>query len=409
MTMTSGGAIADQPARAASETRLSVLIADDEPLVAELIALQLQKIGYRTRTVGDGRAALAAIAAGGIDVLITDWQMPELDGIGLARALRADPPDHYLHIIMMTTPAGQRTVQSALEVEVDTFLYKPVDPVALELTLGSAQRIVMLEQNLRRQNDALATANLRTQKAYDSLKADLDAAADNQRRILPAARLDGGFRHAGLYLPCHDLGGDSYGVLDLGADRHLFFLVDVCGHGVQAALHSFLIHHRLAAMAPDTPEALAAAAAELNALALREGDDSYFTMVAGIVETRERRVWLLRAGHPRPLLVGNGEVQAFDEGGPPIGLLPSLDYPVTPIAFADGQRLLLYSDGITECADRSGTRLGQDGLARLALDHVDRPLDGFLTALESHLVADYCGADSFEDDLSMLVLELSAS
>ena len=397
------GMIDDLPPSAMIDTRLKVLIADDDALLAELIAMQIEQIGCHVRCVGNGRAALAAIGEGDVDVLVTDWQMPELDGLGLARALRANPPGHYLHIIMMTARGGQQA--AALEVEVDAFLAKPVDPTALEITLRSAQRIVQLERRLRRRNRHLAAANVRTREAYRRLKTDLDAAAVTQRHILPTPRLGGAFRHAGLYLPCYDLGGDSYGVIDLGRGKYLFFLVDVCGHGVQAALRSFRIHHQLAAMAPDTPGALSAAAAELNSLALREDDDSYFTMVCGIVETERQCAWLLRAGHPRPLLLDGEQVTALDDGGPPIGLLPSIAWPVSRLPLSAGQRLLIYSDGITECADSTGRRLGQNGLSQLAATHSGMPLDAFVASLEAHLVAGYRGPRGFEDDLSMLALE----
>lgn len=387
---------------------LKVLIADDDELLSEMMALQLIEADCNVRCVGNGRQALAAIEEESFDVLITDWQMPELDGIGLVSRLRAYPPSNYLHIIMMTTRAAQRTVQAALAVEVDTFLYKPVDPTALELALGSARRIVSLEERLRRRNRHLAAAHARTREAYDRIKNDLSAAASVQRDILPLSRLTGGFRHAGLFLPCYDLGGDSYNVVDLGQGRMMFFLIDVCGHGVQAALRSFLIHHRLSALAPATPEELGTLALHLNDLALREGGDSYFTMVCGIVDSNDQSAWVLRAGHPFPLVLDRGGVTQLEEGGPPIGLLPGISHPVDRVDLSGGQRLVLYSDGILDCRDRQGRRLGQEGLNALTVSHKNDPLDPFVEGLKEHLLRHYRGPRGFEDDLSLLVLECAS-
>lgn len=387
---------------------LTILIADDDELLSEMMALQLTEAGCEAHCVSNGRQALEAIEEGSFDVLITDWQMPDLDGIGLVRHLRAHPPGNYLHIVMMTTRAAQRTVQAALAVEVDAFLYKPVDPTQLEFALGSARRIVSLEQRLRRRNRHLTAAHARTREAYDRIKKDLDAAAAVQRDILPVPRFSGDFRHAGMFLPCYDLGGDSYNVVELGQGRFLFFLVDVCGHGVQAALTSFLIHHRLSALAPTTPDELCSAAIHLNELAMREGGDSYFTMVCGLLDSREQSAWLLRAGHPFPLVLDGDRIIEMDDGGPPIGLLPSISHPVNRVDLSGGQRLLLYSDGIPDCVDREGQRLGQAGLQALAAEHESRPLDTFVESLERHLIAHYHGPGGFEDDLSLLAIECAS-
>ncbi|MFC3423018.1 PP2C family protein-serine/threonine phosphatase [Rhizorhabdus histidinilytica] len=395
----------DRPRAVTLDTPLRILIADDDELLSEMMTLQLAEAGCEVHCVADGRLALAAIEDSSFDVLITDWQMPNLDGINLVRHLRTYPPSNYMHIIMMTTRAAQRTVQEALAVEVDAFLYKPIDQTQLELGLGSARRIVSLERRLRRRNHHLAAAHARTREAYDRIKKDLDAAAEVQRGILPQPNLSGDFRHAAMFLPCYDLGGDSYNVVALGEDKYLFFLVDVCGHGVQAALRSFLIHHQLSALAPATPEELTAAALQLNELAVRDGGDSYFTMVCGILDCRDQSAWLLRAGHPFPLILDGDAAIELDDGGPPIGLLPSISHPVNRVDLSGGRRLLLYSDGIPDCADQSGQHLGQAGLQALAVANGHKPLGEFVASLERHLVSNYRGARGFEDDLSLLAIE----
>lgn len=384
---------------------LRILLAEDDMLLAEMLTLQLTEAGCQVRCVPDGRAALAAIAAERFDVLLTDWQMPELDGMALAAYLRAHPPEHYLHIIMMTTQAAQRTVQAALEVEVDAFLHKPVDPLQLELALGSARRIVSLEGRLRRRARHLAAAHGRTREAYARLKQDLDSAASVQRNILPAPRLTGPVRHAAMFLPCYDLGGDSYDMIDLGEGKFLFFLIDVCGHGVQAALRSFLVHHRLAALAPATPDALRHAASDLNDLSIRESGDSYFTMVCGIVDAARGSVSLLRAGHPFPFLVGPDAVVELSNGGPPIGLLPAVSHSVDEFPLLPGQRLILYSDGVTDCPTQSGGCMGEEGLCAHALASAGLPLADYVASLHHLLVTSNKRRRGFEDDLTLLAIE----
>jgi CheY-like chemotaxis protein len=84
---------------------LDVLIADDDDLIIDLLTVLVEGMGCRVMSAPDGRAALEMLKAGRFDVLISDWQMPGLDGIGLVRAARRETRDDHLHIIRGTNHA----------------------------------------------------------------------------------------------------------------------------------------------------------------------------------------------------------------------------------------------------------------------------------------------------------------
>ncbi len=262
--------VGDVPAEV--QRPLCVLVAEDDPLVADYLAMAVEELGCRAEAVPNGQAALERLLAEPFDVLISDWMMPQMDGVELIRRARAEQSS-YLHIIMMTARGEERSIRTALEAGADDFLYKPFEDIQIELGIAAARRVVALQRRLERRNRHLAAAHERTRQAYRQLKLDLAAAGEMQRRLLPKPKLDGPLRYASSFRPSLDIGGDSLGAVPLRNGRTLFFNIDVSGHGVPAALNSFALHTRLTQLRPKDPSDLPQVAAQLNGeLLSQEGE-----------------------------------------------------------------------------------------------------------------------------------------
>lgn len=388
-----------------SRSTLSVLIVDDDELMTEFLSLTLeQQRGCSTTCVGSGEAAMAALGTSNFDLLITDWQMPGMDGMELVRRARLQRnPESHLHIAMMTARDDAEVIRRALKAGVDDFLLKPIDPVQLELAIASARRNHHLHRRLRRRAMLLAAAHRRASEALARVQVDLDAAAVLHERLLPQAGTMNGLRLDRLYRPAASLGGDTMGAVPLPPGGVLFFLLDVCGHGVPTALESFHLHHRLAGLRPNDPERLAAAAATLNREIAEREDGSYATMVAGIAWPERGEGWLVRAGHPPPLLAAQGTCKALDEGGGlPLGWVADAQYAPVRFPLERGARLAVYSDGLSECADTAGVMFGPERLAELVAS-LGRTPSEVIVAVERTLAARAVGG--FADDVSLLLLE----
>ncbi len=110
---------------------LSVLIADDEPHVVELVRVTLEDDRVRVFEAADGQTALAVAEALAIDLVLLDVHLPDLSGLEVCRALRANPRSATARIVMLTAAAQQDDVMRGLAAGADDYLTKPFSPVRL--------------------------------------------------------------------------------------------------------------------------------------------------------------------------------------------------------------------------------------------------------------------------------------
>jgi serine phosphatase RsbU (regulator of sigma subunit) len=245
----------------------------------------------------------------------------------------------------------------------------------------------------------------RLKDAYRSMREDLRAAATIQNTLLPAPGELAGVRFHGLYQPASVVAGDTFNIVRQANGRAGFFQVDVAGHGAPAALGSVVSYHSLsqAMLKEEGHSGLDVIASDVDAS--WSTDLPYFTMILGEVDADGDRMRLVQAGHPPPLLIrSDGTCEFVGVGGFPIGLVPGASFEVTDVAFRAGDRLLVYSDGVTEAAAPGGEILTQERLfevvrqnSRLALPAI---LDAVIVA-----VRNWQQGDSFEDDVSLLLIE----
>lgn len=126
----------------------SILLVDDDPAMLRLIGRWLESSGYEVRTASDGYEAKAAIETKCPQIVITDWEMPGLDGHELCRWIRTQSLPHYVYLVLLTVRSGLDDLVSGLESGADDFLKKPINKDELLARLRSAGRVLELEQQL---------------------------------------------------------------------------------------------------------------------------------------------------------------------------------------------------------------------------------------------------------------------
>jgi two-component system, cell cycle response regulator len=130
-----------------------VLLVDDEPTQRLITARLLKRAGFQVDTAENGREALARIAEFSYPLLITDWEMPEMDGVALCRAVRSANLDGYVYTILLTSRDAIEHLVMGLQAGADDYLTKPVLEPELLARLNTGKRIVTLERSLRAANE----------------------------------------------------------------------------------------------------------------------------------------------------------------------------------------------------------------------------------------------------------------
>lgn len=400
------------PAEPPAAPAFRALVVDDDPVYVAILLRFLRQRGYAVESCTDGMSALARIREGGFNLVVTDRNMPGMDGLALCRAIRALGLPSYIYSIMLTASREEGSLVAAMEAGVDDFVAKPLSVAELGARLQAAERVLTLEAGLARRNEQLADA-------YGQLQRDLELARALQLGHLPAPADFGTVRFDWRFEASSYVGGDTFDYFRVG-ERHLCFCVaDVSGHGVAAAMMAFHAQHQLRASAQQIGTALArpradlaatavAVATEYNRRFLQQMQDQsfYLTMLFGLVDLPGRRAALVQAGHPPPLFAAPGD-EAFrplGSGGVPVGMLDAPGYEPIVVPLAPGARLVLYSDGVVDCRDAADGPFGDERLRELL--RRDRHADlGTVGEHVQRALREWRGGGAFEDDVTLLALE----
>jgi signal transduction histidine kinase len=137
---------------------MKVLIADDDPVARHLLVSFLTKWGEQAVAAADGAAAWRLFQQDDYPVVITDWMMPEVDGLELIRRIRARPGPGYVYAILLTSLSEKKDLVQGMDAGADDFLTKPFDREELRVRLRQGERVIRLERSLAEQNRALREA-----------------------------------------------------------------------------------------------------------------------------------------------------------------------------------------------------------------------------------------------------------
>ena len=160
--------------------KIRVLVADDSEPVRLLLAAMLESLGYEVIEARDGNEAYSIALSGRIQMVVSDWQMPGLDGLALCRKLRSAGLDYYCFFILVSVRDSSAHYLQGMDAGADDFLFKPVDLDQLRVRLRAGQRVLELERKLAERNRELLCAN-------EQIKKDMDAAA-RMRELLDERR-----------------------------------------------------------------------------------------------------------------------------------------------------------------------------------------------------------------------------
>jgi len=261
-------------------------------------------------------------------------------------------------------------------------------------------------------------------KANDKMRADLEVAVDVQRSLLPSEYLEiGAVRFASAFKPCEELGGDILNVLPLGDRLVGLYVLDVSSHGVQAALLSVTLSRLLSALTEQSSPVMQPGggtvchhlvqpvdiAEELNRQFPMDSEKlQYFTLVYGVFDLETNIFRYVSAGHPGLIyLPHDSAAGVLEKPAFPIGWFREPSYAEHTVSMNPGDRLYLYSDGVTEAMNSRGEQFGTGRLVDTLGQSRRVPIgDSISSVLQA--VREWRGDAPLEDDISILAIEVAA-
>jgi sigma-B regulation protein RsbU (phosphoserine phosphatase) len=393
---------------------VKAIVIDDAPDIRIYVRALLRRWGYETEDASEGLEGLSRIKASDIRIVVCDWMMPGMSGPDLCRAIREAELGRYVYVILLTGRSDKADLLEGLNAGADDFLTKPLDAQVLQARLRVGERILSLEQRLAEQNRELMDSRNRLEHAYGQIQADLATAARIQVQMLPTSdRVVSPIRAEWLFLPASQVSGDSFNFFELTTDVIGFYHLDVSGHGIPAALLSASLSRSLT---PGGGPGVAAHRdfldparflANLNRqLSDPERElENFATIAYGTLDRTTGEAEIALAGHPRPMILhADGNIEYLKAGGLPVGMFPDVGYESQRVHLGPGDRLILYSDGVTECQNPHGELFGDEQMQAVTAAATRVPSPGLTAALSDSLRA-WRGRGEFEDDISVLVLE----
>ena len=295
--------------------------------------------------------------------------------------------------------------------------FLPAEISALLIDLSGTSYMIALVRDIserKRAEEALRRANQR-------MKNELLAAAKIQQALLPKVSPNiAGVNFTWALQPCDELAGDILNVFLLD-DKHVgLYLADVSGHGVPAALLSTTLNRVLSPLPGNSMprervqgsgyrvSSPAEVATQLNEeFPMDPATRQYFTVLYGILNWETLEFRYVPAGHPGPVYLSSAAGPVILEAHSfPIGLFRAVEYEEHSIAMKPGDRLYLYSDGITEAMNINGEQLGKERLMRVLEESAAMPLEDSLSSLLA-TVEEWSGAARLADDVSILAVEIT--
>ncbi|MHC4192580.1 MAG: PP2C family protein-serine/threonine phosphatase [Planctomycetota bacterium] len=234
--------------------------------------------------------------------------------------------------------------------------------------------------------------------------AELEQARHIQTNLLPTSTpIVAGLALASEYMPAEHVAGDLYDIVELSYDRTAFVVLDVCGHGISAALLTGVVKmslHRRLAEEHNLSRAMELVNSDLLSC-VPEG--RFVTVCVGVWNSSEGSWTYCAAGHPGGVLVSMGKARPLESTASLLGVLPDADWPTNTVSLSPGDRLFLYSDGVVE-AGAAGGESEDFGLERVLLKGMDLGLTEQVATVTAEVARRAAGKN--RDDATILAFEV---
>lgn len=376
-----------------SSKKWHILCIDDSKLSRAFIEKTLTPVNILVDTAKNGLEGLKKISTGGYDLILVDIVMPEMDGFEFLKKFRSIKTKEFTPVIFMTGLDDLNNKIKGLNIGADDYLIKPMNENELVARVISLLRLKDANSELYQKNEII--------------KRELEAAKRIQEYIIPS---DFSYieypRISGVYHPIDDIGGDFFDCIKIDENRTAFVIADVTGHGIPAALimtMSKMLFSIYADKFTGTAELISEVNKHLRGTLL---DTQYVTAFYLVYDKRNNRLTYTNAGHTRALFYQKlkERVIALDTFGLFLGISDKVEYEEKQITVNKGDRLFIYTDGLTELKNPEGEEFGEKRTGRFIMEKRELKEKEFCDLLLQK-ISSFDKNNQQNDDLAFLNIE----
>lgn len=370
-----------------------VLIVDDDKFIRQIMVRYLAKVGFRLEMADGGKHAMEILESLRPDIIISDWMMPEADGLDLCRWVRQHDELKDTYYILLTAKDRVEDKALGLEIGADDYMTKPFQGAELIARVRSGLRLRSYQKELA--------------KAYRSLDSEFRILADLQRSLLPEPVSElGNYQFASHYSPSLRASGDYFDFIRL-TNLHLGILVaDVSGHGASASMVMAIMRVVMRAFVQELLSPGGALTVVNNVLVEHVPTDQFATAFYGILNLKSNRLVYTSAGHNPPFLyrAATGRVEELpNAGGVPLKILPDIRYEESDVHLEPGDQLLLYTDGLTEAFNPNNAMFGDLAVTEILGRHGRQDPESLVKEIWRSLHA-FVRTEPFHDDVTLVAI-----
>lgn len=379
-----------------SERKMRVMLVDDQHIIAEAMRRMLSdNVDIEFFYCQNPTRAIEAAKEFRPTVILQDLVMPEVDGLMLVKFFRACPDTRDIPLIVLSSQEKPDVKYRAFENGANDYMVKFPDKLEVLARIRYHSRAYT---NLCEKNVALQ----RLQQSQSALKKELDEAENYVISLLPERLNDENISSDWIFKSSTALGGDCFGYSRLDENHYAIYLLDVCGHGVGAALISVsamnvLRSQSLAGVDFFKP---AEVLAGLNsAFDMDKQNGMYFTLWYGIYNASTRTLEYSSGGHPPAIIISNNKVQKLTTNGFIIGGMQNSTFKSATVEVEKNAKFYVFSDGVYEVTKGSGEVMSLDEF----VDELSAESRNGMSKVESMMAfaQDVQGTTTLEDDFSL--------
>lgn len=338
------------------------LLADDQPDVLTALRLLLRNAGYQTEAVTSPAEVLEAIKRSNFDLVLMDLNYARdttsgQEGLDLITNIRN--LDSALPIVVLTAWGSVELAVEAMHRGGRDFVQKPWDNSRLLKSLDTQIELGRKKRERRRLDAESRTVS-------DKLQQELEESQEIQAALMPKTLPEiEGFDIAYAWQPARTVGGDYFDVMKFNENHTALCIADVAGKGMPAALMMSNVQAVLKSFASETAAPAELCAHVNNVMCHNIVSHRFITCFYGLLDTQNRKLSYTNAGHCPPMLFRDGECLRMKDGGPVLGIFPDRRYVQADVELRSGDCLVLFTDGVTEARNISGSEFGEDCLQEL--------------------------------------------